>query len=542
MRAPTLVAIAAMLLWWSRATLADPPTSEDPPGCFEVSPLLTVTLYRADGVNGIVGSVSECETVNARVELRKEVESDTICAFGGGSVSLITPDGVDHPITANVPCLGGSSGGCDPTTDSLLSSLITYDVSLADRPALGECHSDADCDASSECLAGVCRGALRFTARYSGGATFGAGGLLPLGERVAFAIAPLFACEEYDPCTEDVCDPSEQGAAACMSVPVVCAGPGPCAPPCAADCSACVSTLIPVCGNGAQEDGEACDLGRAGNGAGWSCCTAGCSLRTVGQTCRQVAGACDLPESCDGSGGLCPPDLVAPAAQVCRPSSGPCDVADRCNGADRECPGVDLKLVGVVCRPATDACDVAEQCDGQSPACPSVDQRAARGTRCGGGARGFCDGAGACLETCGNDQQDEGEACDGKARPSDAWCTVDCRLTACDWEEVGTALLADLQTLICSLSAPVDGGACEGESTATAVRRVNDARDNARKKLTEVADAPEARRVRALRSMRLRLNKLGKKLLGDECTNAVLSPAVLTWTRLIEKVLIGYRR
>src|SRR6185369_609470 len=105
---------------------------EDPPGCFETGPAIVVSVFRADGTTGVVGSVSQCETINYQARLQKAQDLDTICAFSGGTFSLTTPDGVVHPISANVPCIGGTAGeGCDSTVDFFDSALIPYTVQQA---------------------------------------------------------------------------------------------------------------------------------------------------------------------------------------------------------------------------------------------------------------------------------------------------------------------------------------------------------------------------------------------------------------------------
>lgn len=516
---------------------------EDPPGCFEFGPLLLVQVFRSDGVTGLLGSASACETVQVRVTLSKPSESDTICAFGGGSLTLVTPDGVQHLISGNVPCIGGTTAeGCDVSLDSITSSLIPYGVSLDDRPILGPCFTDGDCG-SGQCVAGVCHGALQMRAVYQGGSAHVSPDNIPIGAYTGFGIVPVAVCEQPDPCFLGGCDPTVHDQAACFATPIACFGPGPCSPPCAADCSACIPGSVPVCGNGIKEAGEACDLGRAGNDAPWSCCTTSCTARASGATCRPADGACDVPETCNGVAGDCPADVVAPSSHICRDSAGPCDQADRCDGVHAQCPAVDAKLADVVCRPKVDACDVAEQCDGQSAQCPSVDEHAQRGVRCGPGDRGFCDGAGGCLVTCGNDVRDEHEECDGDDRPAGQWCTTDCRVVPCGWREVGSPQLATLQALVCSLSAPVvDAQAapsCEGNDPHVA--RIELARRAVAQQLTQALQGSVRLRVKILRRADARLTKAARRLGLGRCANDALSPAVLNWKRLIKKLLDALR-
>src|SRR5512143_1159750 len=106
---------------------------EDPPGCFENGPAIVVSVFRADQVTGVTGSVSECETIYYRARLQKASDLDSICAFSGGTFKLTTPDGTVHDINLNVPCIGGTAGeGCDSTVDFVQSDFIGYTVDPTD--------------------------------------------------------------------------------------------------------------------------------------------------------------------------------------------------------------------------------------------------------------------------------------------------------------------------------------------------------------------------------------------------------------------------
>jgi hypothetical protein len=87
----------------------------------------------------------------------------------------------------------------------------------------------------------------------------------------------------------------------------------------------------------------------------------------AGTLCRADAGECDVAESCDGSG-TCPADQFEPEFTACGDSSeADCDAADSCSASgqciDRVDPGT------VLCRAAAGACDVPENCDGTSKIC-----------------------------------------------------------------------------------------------------------------------------------------------------------------------------
>jgi hypothetical protein len=130
-------------------------------------------------------------------------------------------------------------------------------------------------------------------------------------------------------------------------------------------------TLVSLCGNGVidAEVNEDCDFG-AGNGSATSCCTASCTLRTAGETCRPVAGPCDVEETCPGDDATCPVDGFADPSTLCRPAADVCDIADFCSGTAAACSVDTVVVVGTPCRASAGVCDIPEQCDG-TPLCPT---------------------------------------------------------------------------------------------------------------------------------------------------------------------------
>jgi len=131
-----------------------------------------------------------------------------------------------------------------------------------------------------------------------------------------------------------------------------------------------------------------CDVPESCNSASLSCPEDG--FVGVGTECRGIAGICDLAEVCTGSSADCPEDAKSRA--VCRGSAGPCDLPDRCDGFGNGCP-LDLKSTSV-CRWVAGACDVAESCDGVGDECP-LNGFVPAGTECRV-AIGVCDLAEAC--------------------------------------------------------------------------------------------------------------------------------------------------
>src|SRR5688572_15017281 len=194
----TLAVMGAVLAMASSAR-----AHQDPGGCFETGVSIVVTVLRADGSTGVVGSVSECETINYSARLTKGEElSDDICAFSEGTFSLTLPNGTTHVISADVPCIGGDGPGegCDPTVTRLESALFPYTVTAAD----------------------IAGGFITATAQYTGGVahdnpdnTAGVAATTPKQ-------TPVTLCPDNTPCTEFICDPNASGSAACIPSPIDC--------------------------------------------------------------------------------------------------------------------------------------------------------------------------------------------------------------------------------------------------------------------------------------------------------------------------------
>jgi cysteine-rich repeat protein len=373
------------------ATAAVASAHEDPSGCFETGAVVTINVFRADGTTGVVGAVSECETINYRVVLQKAANSDTICAFSGGFLLLTTPDGVDHEIESPVLCVGGTSGeGCDPTRTQRTSALIPYTV----RP-------DED----------LVNGLLIARSEYIGGATHDSPGNSVGVEASVIKSTPVVRCDDGNACTADLCDPSVAGPAACIHIDDPFVG--------------CQS-----CGDGTLQAPEQCDAGVA-NGRADSCCSEKCRFVSSGTTCRSSFGDCDVGEVCTGASGSCPADALVPAGTICHDvfEDYDCDAPEVCDGVSPECPADAPAPNTQICRPTRNECDLPERCNGFDFFCPEADFVREAGVLCGRSDR--CDGLGECTDTCGDGALDEGEECDDGNGVVGDGCRDDCRSEVC---------------------------------------------------------------------------------------------------------------
>jgi hypothetical protein len=160
----------------------------DPAACTQTGVAIRVEVFRADGTTGVVGSVAPCLSMNYRVTLAKALDVSSICAFEGGTLTLRTPDGIVHTITANVPCIGGDgiAPGCSPSVDFIQSALIPYTVSPSD--AVG--------------------GLLTASAMYVGGVVHDAATPTPGVSATTPRTTPLAgtSCADLNRCTIDLCD------------------------------------------------------------------------------------------------------------------------------------------------------------------------------------------------------------------------------------------------------------------------------------------------------------------------------------------------
>jgi hypothetical protein len=164
---------------------------QDPPGCSSIGAAITVSVFRADGTTGVVGSLAPCQSVRYVATLSKSFNSSSLCAFRGGTFTLTTPDGIVHSISTNVPCIGGTgvAPGCDPAVTFIQSAQIPYTVRLADMVG----------------------GFVHARANYAGGVALDTPTGTPgVAASVPKATPAQTSCADLNLCTVDLCD-SQRG-------------------------------------------------------------------------------------------------------------------------------------------------------------------------------------------------------------------------------------------------------------------------------------------------------------------------------------------
>jgi hypothetical protein len=389
---------------------------EDPQGCFEgAQASLIISAFRANGTTGVVGSISECETIVFQARLQKPQDSDTICAFSGGMFVVRTPDGVEHHVSDDVPCIGGTSlEGCDDTVKSIDSLPLSYTVAPGD----------------------IVAGFVTATATYSGGV----GHVQPGNsdpDVSAFVSRPLpvVLCADDNFCTIDQCDTAAAGAGACSFPPIVCNDNDLCtseacnpanglcivSPPfvcndnnactteaCNTETGQCDTTSVTVCNDNDLCTQDACDPA-----------TGQCTfVDVVSETCDDnnactfdecnpatgVCGNADVVTATCGNTLMCPPGACDPGACTteCNPITGLCvnpgngcsvcgdgivQPGEECDSPPNGVPGsccdatCQLRPASALCRTGGDSCQADAHCTGSSATCPSNLPKAA-GSAC----------------------------------------------------------------------------------------------------------------------------------------------------------------
>jgi hypothetical protein len=327
----TLLAVTAVVL----AAASGARAHTDPPGCFSPAVALVLHAFRADGVTPLTGSATECETIQYRVTLQKAGGPET-CAFEGGSVTLTTPDGVVHPITSSVPCIGGTTAGC--TATQFQSGLIAYGVRSAD----------------------VVGGSVLAQAQYVGGTahTFGSHmGVSATSQNTT----PIVFCEDGSACTVDTCDP----LAGCRRTSLDCNDGDLCT----------IDTCNPTtgCAHAPRicNDDNLCTFDTCQPATGlcaftWDSCNDG--DRCTEDSCDPLTGCMNVPINCS-DGDACTVD-------ACEPSTGSCVYAPKSCDDGNACT-VDSCSVVLGCDNAPIECDdydpcTVDACNSSNGACAST--------------------------------------------------------------------------------------------------------------------------------------------------------------------------
>ena len=204
------------------------------------------------------------------------------------------------------------------------------------------------------------------------------------------------------------------------------------------DCQTIViNSVSAVCGNGVLESGEQCDDGNTTNG---DCCSSTCQYESASTVCRASSGACDVAETCTGTGATCPADSVRSNGYVCAVKTGQCDANDTCDGTTKSCNEA-YASSGTSCNDGL-FCNIDETCNGAG-ACTGGSARSCSGNNIAG------------IATCDND-------------PDNIHCTFDFRnsfTSTCD-EDADICTSGD-QTIAHTCNKATCGAECDQNSDCT---------------------------------------------------------------------------
>jgi hypothetical protein len=282
------------------------------------------------------GNVGTCTLADVGTDPRSDCPDEGSASCGmdgtcdGSGACRKYPTG----IVCKQPSCGGSTltlafrctgGACTPTSGQPCDPYICSDA----MSCANTCTTNADCTPPNICNNGSC-------------------GKRGLGR----------VCTTNDDCNSGICQQGVCCSTACTGTCRSCALPG----------SEGACTNVPE----RQDPLDQCpDSGAASCGTDGTCDGVGaCRFYAKGTTCRAIAGACDVAETCAGGGAPCPTDGFL-RGNVCRATAGSCDVAETCSGTSAACPADALVPPGTVCRQLAGICDVAEACTGTSAACPA---------------------------------------------------------------------------------------------------------------------------------------------------------------------------
>jgi len=285
---------------------------------------------------------------------------------------------------------------------------------------------------------------------------------------------PDCACNDANPCTDDVCDPDSHlcsypdhsdpcddgdactqvdtcQAGACVGAsPVVCMPLGQCRDPGVCD------PATGECSQPAKPDGTACDDGNA--------CT-------LGDTCSGGSCRSSTPKNC-ADGNPCTDDVCNPSTGACSnpPNSAPCNDGNLCTVNDACAGGSCQPGAARICPPDTNGCTDAA-CD---PAGGCTQRPSPDGTRCktavgcvrGTCAAGACEPASDCFCDDAADCVDDGDVCNGTESCTGGECVLGAPLACTADDDPCTQAACDPVTGCGQTPAP-DGTQCETEGGCT---------------------------------------------------------------------------
>ncbi len=293
------------------------------------------------------------------------------------------------------------------------------------------CSDDNACTENDQCADGTCGGPTKLCDDGK--------------ECTVNTCNPEVGCR-FDPvpfggeCGDGHCD-GIGGCVTCANVGQACSTGNPCERGeirCVGGSPTCVAVGPAAAGTVCSAAAGACDLPEVCNGVDTTCPT---NRFQQGTTCRPAAGACDVAETCTGTSAFCPGNTLQNPGFTCRAAAGACDVAETCTGTDPVCPLDRLHSQGFTCRGSAGDCDVAETCTGASAACP-VDSFVPSTTTCRAAA-GTCDTAETCTGSTAacprDDLQPSGTECRAAANACDTAEQCSGTSTSCPGDDPGCA-------------------------------------------------------------------------------------------------------
>ncbi|MFN2427105.1 MAG: hypothetical protein ABR587_11740 [Candidatus Binatia bacterium] len=373
------------------------------------------TITVTDVLESCDGSPGDTFTFNGTLNVQPSAQSRYDIGFYIGANPQTSTDD-DCSVLVIPPAVSDIDG--DQCGDTVGSGLLNVPVTNVTAPCAdgdGDGFFDVNACASWDQNAGeVCTGPQDAVPGTSSKCNCE---IVPTNIAVPHCTQPEHAdaCEDNNPCTNDVCNTVESGLGdlfGCTHTNNT--------NPCRASTGEC--DAAENCTNGAcPADGFLTSVCRASTGVcdpAESCTGSSATCPTDGfltSVCRAAGGVCDVAESCDGSTGACPADGFF-SGNTCRASAGVCDVAEVCSGSAAACPA-DAKVgSGVICRADEGECDVAEVCSGSNVDCPANGFEPT-GTECIGDGNvctdDECDGFGTCQNTPNTDPCDDGLFCNG---------------------------------------------------------------------------------------------------------------------------------